>query len=237
MNINARNTGISAYQNMANANVKKAETPTADQAIENSKNLETEVKEKEANVDKLELSEEATNKMKELAKETVEKNEEMQAQNMKNLITSMMTNGATKSDVKNLISAQNAATKAEMTDDPAFNVSEDGALGVSAVADDIMNLALAFAGDDPEKLELMKSAVIKGFEAAGLEIDEDGNASGLPGVSIDTFDEIMKRFDYAAENGNSLDGYTYTAYDGSGKTATLTGDSNYSTRDSWSTAE
>ncbi len=158
--------------------------------------------------------------IQDLATATVEAHNEMQADNMKKLISEM-------------ISGQNKATAAAMTNDPAFNVSEDGALGVGAVADNIMNLAIAIAGDDPEMLEKMKEAVIKGFEAAGLEFDKDGNATGLPQVCLDTFDEVMKRFDYAAENGNSLDGYEYTAYDGSGRTATLTGSGNYSTLDSW----
>ncbi|MFI3174800.1 MAG: hypothetical protein R3Y53_06300 [Bacillota bacterium] len=158
--------------------------------------------------------------LKELAAATVEAHNEIQADNMKKLISDMIT-------------GQNKATAAAMTNDPTFNVSEDGALGVGAVADNIMNLALTMAGDDPEMLEKMKEAVIAGFEAAGLEFDEEGNATGLPQVSLDTFEEVMKRFDYAAENGNSLDGYEYSAYDDSGRTATLTGSNSYSTLNSW----
>lgn len=163
-------------------------------------------------------TEEAGDSLKTAAKNLVEAHEENQSRNMTNMLYKML-------------GQQISATKSEMTTDATYNVSEEGAYGVGAVADNIMNLALAMAGDDPELLAELKEAVIKGFEMAGLEFDEDGNATGLPGVCIDTFNEVMNRFDYATENGNSLDGYVYTAYDGSGRTATLTGNSDYSTRD------
>lgn len=88
-----------------------------------------------------------------------------------------------------------------------YNVSEEGGYGTNAVADRITDLAITVAGDDPEKMAEMREAVKKGFESAGMEIGKDGTASGLPQVSLDAYNEIQSRFEYAIENKNSLEGY------------------------------
>lgn len=224
MTINT-SAGISAYQNtMATANVGTKKTTDE----EKEKEVSAESTSSKSSTDSFEISKEAQATR---AKEMIEAHNETQAQNLANMLNTMMGQQANIAGVssKSAYSSLSSLTPEEA----AYNVSEDGDLGVSAVADDIMNMALTFAGDDPEMLEKMKEAVIKGFELAGMDIDSEGNASGLPSVSINTFEEVMKRFDYAAENGNSLDGYVYTAYDDSGRTATLSGASGYSTRDSW----
>lgn len=73
-------------------------------------------------------------------------------------------------------------------------ISEGGAYSVEAVSDRIMKLAKAIAGDDPDKIEKMRTAVEKGFSSAGLEFESKTN-SKLPKICEDTHTEIMKRFD------------------------------------------
>ena len=78
-------------------------------------------------------------------------------------------------------------------------ISDGGMWGVDAVATRLMDMAAALSGGDPEKAELLRDAVQKGFAAVG-------DLDSLPQVCQDTYTETMKRFDYWVEKG-SLDGY------------------------------
>jgi|GEM_PF-1300389 hypothetical protein len=80
-------------------------------------------------------------------------------------------------------------------------ISEGGAYSVNAVADRIMTMAQALAGDNPDKLQQMRDAVEKGYSEAGTVFKSATN-SGLPQISQDTHDEIMRRFD-ELQNKNS----------------------------------
>lgn len=72
-------------------------------------------------------------------------------------------------------------------------ISEGGEYSVSAVADRIMTMAKALAGDDPTKIETLKNAVIKGFNGAanmlGRKYDD------MPDITKDTYNNVMKQFD------------------------------------------
>lgn len=69
-------------------------------------------------------------------------------------------------------------------------ISEDGFFGVEQTSERLFNMALAFSGGDPEKLEEMRDAVIKGFnKAKGVMGGE------LPEISHDTLARTMERFD------------------------------------------
>lgn len=73
------------------------------------------------------------------------------------------------------------------------SVSDGGFYSVDAVSTRIMDMAMALAGDNPDKIELMRDAVIKGFGQAAktLGLKEDD----MPDITRDTFKEVMKRFD------------------------------------------
>ena len=73
-------------------------------------------------------------------------------------------------------------------------ISEGGAYSVDEVADRIMKMAVAIAGDDPDKLQKMRAAVEKGFSEAGIDFKKATN-SDLPQISKDTVAEVMRRFD------------------------------------------
>jgi hypothetical protein len=73
-------------------------------------------------------------------------------------------------------------------------ISEGGAYSVSAVADRIITMAKAIAGDDEEKLQEMRVAAEKGFAQAELKFKNLTN-SELPQISKDTITEVMNRFD------------------------------------------
>ena len=57
-------------------------------------------------------------------------------------------------------------------------------------------MAKALSGGDVSKLELLKNAVIKGFEAA-----ETTWGGKLPSITDETYDLIMKGFDEWAKEG------------------------------------
>lgn len=78
------------------------------------------------------------------------------------------------------------ATKAQAQAD----IAEDGYWGVNATSDRIVDFAVALAGDDPEKLEEMRSAFLQGFNQA-----KEAWGGELPEISQRTYDAVMEKFD------------------------------------------
>jgi hypothetical protein len=79
-----------------------------------------------------------------------------------------------------------AATKAQAQED----ISENGYWGVKQTSERILDFAKALAGDEPNKLEKMRSAFEKGYKQA-----EKTWGGELPDISKQTFDAVMKGFD------------------------------------------
>lgn len=77
--------------------------------------------------------------------------------------------------------------------------------GIDAVATRIMDMAVALSGGDTSKIDILRGAVEDGFKAAGAAWGED-----LPEICNQTYDEIMKRFEFWEKNG-SLDNYVMSA--------------------------
>lgn len=75
-------------------------------------------------------------------------------------------------------------------------ISPGGEWSPEAVSENILNMAKALSGGDVSKLELLKNAVIKGFEAA-----ETTWGGKLPSITDETYDLIMKGFDEWAKEG------------------------------------
>lgn len=82
-------------------------------------------------------------------------------------------------------------------------IEEGGAYSVNAVADRIMTMAIAIAGNDPKKMQQMRTAVEKGFSQAGLDFNKATN-SDLPQICKDTCTEVMKRFDELQNKTSSI---------------------------------
>jgi hypothetical protein len=72
----------------------------------------------------------------------------------------------------------------------AEQIGENGYWGVEATSERLLGFARAFAGNDVERLELMRSSFIAGFGAAGRAW-----GSTLPDISQRTFDAVMQGFD------------------------------------------
>jgi len=87
---------------------------------------------------------------------------------------------------------KNLTVSVEDSQKAAQSIAPGGEFSVDAVATRIMDMAFALSGGDKSKISLLRNAVTKGFEAAGLEFN---NGNGLPDICNQTYDEIMKRFD------------------------------------------
>lgn len=74
----------------------------------------------------------------------------------------------------------------------AESIADGGEYSVDAVATRIVDMAMSLSGGDKTKISLLRDAVKKGFEAAGLEFNE---GKRLPDICSKTYDEIMERFD------------------------------------------
>ncbi len=75
-------------------------------------------------------------------------------------------------------------------------IAEDGYWGVEQTSDRILSFAEALTGGDPEKMEEMRAAFIKGYKQAMGAWGQD-----LPDISSKTYDAVMKKFDnYGKEN-------------------------------------
>jgi|BioPla2DNA2_1021312.scaffolds.fasta_scaffold63248_1 hypothetical protein len=75
------------------------------------------------------------------------------------------------------------------------DISEDGFWGVEETSKRIFDFAIALSGGDPEKAQVLKDAVIKGFEQA-----KEAWGGQLPEISNKTYDATIKLFDQWIED-------------------------------------
>ena len=99
-------------------------------------------------------------------------------------------------DGRKVLTAQFALPDVATTPEEAAKaVADGGDWSVKAVADRIMSMATSIAGDDPKKLEALRSAVQDGFKQAGLDFTKMTGKKDMPEITGKTYDEIMGRFD------------------------------------------
>lgn len=148
-------------------------------------------------------------KVKKLTKEQVEALREQKAQAQQEMLKKMMrasisnqaNNYGMSQESQDLITEIFGSFEAGLppiatTPEEAQKAIEPGgAYSVEAVADRIMKMAKALAGEDPEKIKQMKEAVKKGFEMAGLDFEKMTGKQKLPQICLDTYDEVMRQFE------------------------------------------
>lgn len=91
------------------------------------------------------------------------------------------------------------ATKAQAQAD----IAEDGYWGVEQTSERIISFATALTGGDPDKIDDMREAFLKGYKQA-----EETWGGELPEISKKTYDAVLAKFDKLAADAN---GGTYTA--------------------------
>lgn len=195
-----KNTEASAVQNVTAKNEQKEET---------SSKVDKDVFIKSNNALGIDVTEQ-----KRLTATQLEALQNQQAESLKQMLTSMMTNQADKARMaKKGLSGLNADlfSRLTVTADQKLAaqqaISEDGEWGVKAVAGRILDMAVSLSGGDSSKISELRDAVEKGFKQAGGQWGQK-----LPSICQDTYDEVQKRFDYWEENG-SVDGYQYGKVD------------------------
>ena len=82
-------------------------------------------------------------------------------------------------------------------------IGEDGYWGVEQTSDRILSFAEALTGGDPDKMEEMREAFIKGYKQATGAWGRD-----LPDISSKTYDAVMKKFDDFTNKDTETDSVT-----------------------------
>lgn len=147
---------------------------------------------------------------KELTK-LIEENEK-KSQSMINLVNALFNKQAEKSSLSseslssNILSLKSGIENGTIEVDEETiktaqaDISEDGYYGVKQTSDRLVGFAKALSGGDPEKIELLRDSIIKGFKQV-----EDMWGDELPQISKDTFNATMDKLDeWANENGITL---------------------------------
>lgn len=88
-----------------------------------------------------------------------------------------------------------AATKLQAQKD----ISEDGYWGVEQTSDRIISFANGLTGGNPDKIEEMRSAFLKGYKQA-----EKTWGGKLPDISKRTYDAVIEKFDKLAEEAKKV---------------------------------
>ncbi len=90
--------------------------------------------------------------------------------------------------------------KGDFTVDPATkaqaqaDIAEDGYWGVEQTSDRIIDFAGALTGNDPDKIQEMRDAFLKGYKQA-----EEMWGGELPEISKKTYEAVLSKFDKLAE--------------------------------------
>ena len=100
-----------------------------------------------------------------------------------------------KSIVRDLLKSQGMTFKEMQLDsnrieEAKASLEEGGYYSPEAVSERIVNFAMAISGEDPEKFDLLKSAIQEGFDAV-----EKAFGGKLPDISYKTYDLIMEKLD------------------------------------------
>lgn len=146
---------------------------------------------------------------KRLSAEQMKTIQEQQIASFKSMLTSMLGTQAEKDKAARFGLTINADLFSKLTVSKEQQleaqqaISENGEWGIKAVAGRIMDMAVALSGGDSSKIAVLRNAVEKGFQQAGVQWGQE-----LPGICQDTHKEIDRQFDYWEEHG-SLDGYEY----------------------------
>lgn len=124
----------------------------------------------------------------------LKKDAETRTSQLRSLVEKMMTSQGKKigqaDDMWKFLASGNYTVSPEVKAQAQADIAEDGYWGVEQTSDRIVEFAKALTGGDSAKAEEMRAAFEKGFKAATKSW-----GSKLPGISQDTYDAVMKKFD------------------------------------------
>lgn len=113
---------------------------------------------------------------------------------LKSLVEKLITKQGQNYDIWNAIRTGNITVDAATAAQAKADIAEDGYWGVNQTSDRLVEFAKAAAGGDSSKIEKMRNAIQKGFEAAKKLWGGE-----LPDISKQTYDATMEKLDKWAE--------------------------------------
>lgn len=123
---------------------------------------------------------------------------EQRTQQLQSIVEQLLTKQGrtynTANGLKSIYESLNVdpATRAQAQKD----IAEDGYWGVNQTSDRIFDFAMALCGGDPDKMEEMKDAFLKGYKKAERQWGDK-----LPEICQNTYDAVLKKFeDYQNQN-------------------------------------
>lgn len=185
-----------------NANISDTYTApaTAKEKVENVDQTNTEAAESTqetvktddtaAVYDKTKLSEDDRKTIVAQLKADQEKRQAQLTELVQNMISKQTNTFGEATDIWKFLAKGDYTVDAETKKKAQEAISEDGYWGVKQTSDRIVSFATALAGDDPDALEEMKEAFIKGYKQA-----EKQWGGELPEISQKTYDAVMEKFD------------------------------------------
>lgn len=165
-----------------------------DKAAVYEKNSKSSVNDPKAVTQMLRESDQKAESLKKLVDKLLSKQtEKFYSSYSKDGINEESLNGHLKDFFSNLEVDEETAAQAKK------DISEDGYYGVAKTSERILNFAKALAGNDPEKIDKMEAAVMKGFEDAKKMWGDE-----MPEITKQTLDAVKKGFqDWRNEIGAS----------------------------------
>lgn len=143
----------------------------------------------------------------------LKKDAEARTAQLRSLVEKMMTSQGTKigqaDDMWKFLASGKFTVSADVKAQAKADIAEDGYWGVEQTSDRIVEFAKALTGGDSSKIEEMRKAFEKGFQAA-----TGAWGSKLPSISQRTYDAVMKKFDDWAGESAKVDTETKTENDG-----------------------
>lgn len=129
---------------------------------------------------------------------------ELHTQQLQNIVDQLLSKQAgvaynANSGLKSLYEALevDGATRLQAQKD----IAEDGYWGVDQTSSRIFDFAMALSGGDPDQMEKMKDAFLKGYDKATAAWGDK-----LPDICKDTYDAVLKKFeDYANEQATAAE--------------------------------
>lgn len=140
--------------------------------------------------DKTKLSEDDRKTIVAQLKADQEKRQAQLTELVQNMISKQTTVFGEATDIWKFLAKGDFEVDAETKKKAQEDISEDGYWGVKQTSDRIVSFATALAGNDPDALEEMKDAFIKGYKQA-----EEQWGGELPEISKKTYDAVMEKFD------------------------------------------
>lgn len=119
---------------------------------------------------------------------------EMRTENLRSLVEKLLLQQGQKvtdlSEMYQLLREGKVQADPETIAKAQEEISEDGYWGVKQTSERIFNFAIALSGGDPSKAQMLRDAVIQGYEEAKKIWGGE-----LPEISQRTYEETLKKFD------------------------------------------